>query len=74
MRSLELVKKDGLVSYIIPKNFLHVSGYSLLRRSILKEKTIISIVDLGRYFKNVRGEQIVLTLKIAYPTRYMKSS
>ncbi len=63
MRSLELVKKDGLVSYIIPKNFLHVSGYSLLRRSILEEKTIVSIVDLGAYFKNVRGEQIVLTLK-----------
>lgn len=63
MRSLELVRKDGLVSYIIPKNFLHVSGYSLLRRSILEEKTIVSIVDLGAYFKNVRGEQIVLTLK-----------
>lgn len=63
MRSLELVRKDGLVSYIIPKNFLHVSGYSLLRRSILEEKTIVSIVDLGSYFKNVRGEQIVLTLK-----------
>jgi len=69
MRSLELVKKDGLVSYIIPKNFLHVSGYSLLRRSILKEKTIISIVDLGRYFKNVRGEQIVLTLKNSIPNK-----
>lgn len=63
MRSLEIVKSNGIVSYIIPKNFLHVSGYSLLRRSILKEKTIVSIVDLGAYFKNVRGEQIVLTVK-----------
>ncbi len=63
MRALEIVKTDGIVSYIIPKNFLHVAGYSLLRRMLLEEKTIISIVDIGAYFKNVRGEQIVLTIK-----------
>ena len=51
------------MSYIIPKNFLHVAGYSLLRRALLEEKTIVSIVDIGAYFKNVRGEQIVLTVK-----------
>lgn len=63
MRAFEIVKTDGIVSYIIPKNFLHVAGYSLLRRMLLEEKTIISIVDIGAYFKNVRGEQIILTVK-----------
>ena len=63
MRAFEIVKTDGIVSYIIPKNFLHVAGYSLLRRMLLEEKTIVSIVDIGAYFKNVRGEQIVLTVK-----------
>jgi len=63
LRSFELVKKGGIVSYIIPKNFLHVSSYSPLRVYILKSKKILSIVDLGAYFKNVRGEQIILTIK-----------
>ncbi len=63
MRAFEIVKTNGIVSYIIPKNFLHVTTYSLLRRTILEEKTIMSIIDIGAYFKNVRGEQIILTIK-----------
>ena len=62
-RALELVKSNGYISYIIPKNFLHVASYKHLRRKILKETTIISIIDLGAYFKGVRGEQIILTLQ-----------
>lgn len=62
-KALELVKDEGYISYIIPKNFLHIASYKLLRQKILKEKTIISIIDLGSYFKGVRGEQIVLTIK-----------
>ena len=67
MRALSLVKVNGIISYIIPKNFLHVAGYSFLRKKILEEKTIISIIDLGAYFKNVRGEQIVITIKNSRP-------
>lgn len=69
IRSFEFLKDGGLLSYIIPKNFLHVSSYGPLRREILKEKTIISIVDLGAYFKNVRGEQIILTIKNSPPKK-----
>ncbi len=63
LRAFELCKENGIISYIIPKNFLHVSTYSLLRKRILNEKAIISIVDLGAYFKDVRGEQIILTFR-----------
>lgn len=69
IRSLDILKDGGLLSYIIPKNFLHVSSYSSLRRELLREKTIVSIVDLGAYFKNVRGEQIILTIKNSPPTK-----
>ena len=65
-RAFELVKVGGVISYIIPKNFLHVSSYSILRRFLLSEKRIKSIIDLGAYFKNVRGEQIVLTIANEY--------
>lgn len=65
-RAFELTKYDGIISYIIPKNFLHVCSYSTLRKFILCEKTILSIVDLGSYFSNVRGEQILITIKNSF--------
>lgn len=72
VRSFDFLKDGGLLSYIIPKNFLHVSSYSALRREFLREKTIVSIVDLGAYFKNVRGEQIILTIKNSPPAKNSK--
>ena len=65
-RSFDLVKKGGIISYIIPKNFLHVCSYGPLRKYILHNKTIISIVDIGTYFSNVRGEQILITIENDY--------
>lgn len=65
-RAFELAKDDGFISYIIPKNFLHVKSYSLLRRDILNKKRIVSIVDIGSYFSNVRGEQIILTMQNSF--------
>ncbi|SKB29677.1 HsdM family class I SAM-dependent methyltransferase [Macellibacteroides fermentans] len=62
-RAFELTKAEGVISYIIPKNFLHVSSYSILRKLLLNEKTILSIIDIGSYFKSVRGEQIIITIK-----------
>jgi methylase of polypeptide subunit release factors len=67
IRSLDILKDGGFLSYIIPKNFLHVASYSLLRRKILNDYTIKSIVDLGQYFKNVRGEQIIFTVQKKRP-------
>ena len=65
-RAFDLVKPNGTISYIIPKNFLHVASYSMLRKLMLNEKRIVSIIDIGAYFKNVRGEQIVLTLENSF--------
>lgn len=62
-RAFELTKPGGVISYIIPKNFLHVSSYSILRKLMLNEKAILSIIDIGSCFKGVRGEQIIITLK-----------
>lgn len=69
-RAFDLVKSNGTISYILPKNFLHVASYSVLRKTILNEKRIVSILDIGKYFKNVRGEQIVLTLQ----NRFIKNN
>ncbi|WP_372519679.1 HsdM family class I SAM-dependent methyltransferase [Candidatus Ruminimicrobiellum ovillum] len=65
-RAFELTKDTGIISYIIPKNFLHISTYSKLRKDILHNKSIISIIDIGAYFNCVRGEQIIITIKNKY--------
>lgn len=62
-RAFELADDEGIISFIVPKNFLHVQCYSYFRRKILHSKSIISIVDIGAYFPYVRGEQVILTLK-----------
>ncbi len=62
-RALGYVKSGGIISLVIPKNFLHISSYARIRKHILKHTNILSIVELGIHFKEVRGEQIVLTLQ-----------
>lgn len=65
-RTFEIVKEDGYVSIIVPKNLLHISSYKKMRLELLKNKRIISIIELGIHFKTVRGEQIVLTFQNKY--------
>lgn len=65
-RAFELAKEDGYVSFIVPKNLLHISSYKQIRAKLLEEKKIISIIELGIHFKTVRGEQIVLTFQNKY--------
>ncbi len=46
---------------------MHINSYKSIRKEILKDYKIMSIVDIGAYFKNVRGEQIVFTIKKEKP-------
>lgn len=65
-RAFEIVKEDGYISFIVPKNLLHISLYKTLREKLLKEKRLVSFIELGIHFKTVRGEQIVLTFQNCY--------
>lgn len=62
-RAFEISKSRGCISLIVPKNLLHVSSYKKIREILLREKNIVSIVELGIHFKTVRGEQIILTIQ-----------
>lgn len=72
-RSFSLLKNGGIMSFVLPKTILRVSSYSKLRQFILSNCTILHIVDLGGYFENVRGEQIILFLKKEPPKKYQTS-
>ena len=45
---------------------LHISSYKILREKLLREKRLVSVIELGIHFKTVRGEQIVMTFQNQY--------
>ena len=73
-KSLEILKENGTLAFVLPKNILRVASFSNLRNFLIKNTTIISITDIGHYFKDVRCDQIVLILKKASPDPNSKIS
>ena len=57
------VEHDDTFSYITSKDFLRSNSYEVLREKILKEKRIVSIIDIGAYFKSIKDEQIIITIQ-----------
>ena len=53
-RAFEIAKEDGYISFIVPKNLLHISSYKTLREKLLQEKRLVSVIELGIHFKTVR--------------------
>jgi hypothetical protein len=62
-KSLSLLKDDGWLGLVLPKNILRVNSFSAMRAHLLDTCTISQIFDLGHYFKDVRGDQIILIAK-----------
>lgn len=62
-RSFDLLRKGGIMAFVLPKTILRVSSYSKLRQFILDNSKVLHIVDLGKYFSEVRGEQIIMFLQ-----------
>ena len=66
MRSLTLLKHNGMLAFLLPKSMLYVDSYNKLREHLFKNTQIVSIYDLGAKFKDVRGEQIILILRKSF--------
>lgn len=62
-KSLDLLKDGGYLGFVLPKNFLRVKSFSRLRKFILDNCRILKIYDIDHYFKDVRGDQIIIILK-----------
>lgn len=69
-QSLSYLKNDGYLGFVLPKNVLRVDSFQALRNEISKNCTLIEIIDLGHYFNDVRGDQIVIILKKTKPKNY----
>lgn len=64
VKGLQLLKSNGHLSYIIPNNILRTTTYDNVRKYILNNSSIITIVDLGSgVFEDVTASTIVLILQ-----------
>jgi len=66
-RSIELLKQNGVLAFLLPKSILYVDSYAKLRDYLSHKAEILQIYDLGSKFRDVRGEQFILILKKRSP-------
>jgi len=59
-KGYEYLKQGGYLGFVLPKNIFRVDSFKVLRDFLLDNTKIISIYDLDHYFKDVRGDQIIL--------------
>ena len=50
-KSIELLKENGYLAFVLPKNILRVDTFANLRKFLLKNTTIVSITDLDEKIK-----------------------
>jgi len=62
-RSLDLLRKQGVLAFLLPKSILYVDSYRRLRNYLSHNTEILQIYDLGSKFKDVRGEQFILFVR-----------
>lgn len=62
-RSFELLKKNGMLGFLLPKSMLRVESYKKIRDYVLNNTSIVDMFDIGQVFSDVRGEQFILILK-----------
>jgi hypothetical protein len=62
-KSLDLLKENGYFGNVLHKNIIKVESYKLLRKNILNETSVESIIDLASAFEDVTGEMCILTLR-----------
>lgn len=72
VKSIEILKEGGYLAFVLPKNILRVDAFIKLRKFLLNNTSIICITDIGHFFKDVRGDQMVMVIKKEIPPKEHK--
>jgi len=62
-RSIDLLKPNGYLGFIIPKSFAYVDSWKPLRDFIYDNAQLIKIVDVSKAFEGVLLEQVIIVVK-----------
>lgn len=69
LKGLEILRKNGVLAFVLPKTLLYVGRYNEFRSYLLNNFTVLKIVEIGIKFKGVRGEQMILFIKNRKPRK-----
>lgn len=68
IKSLELLNKKGILSFVLPKNFLNCLYYDKTRKHIFKHYNILNIVEYDDNYIETKQDTIILILQNDTPT------
>jgi type I restriction-modification system DNA methylase subunit len=63
IKSLKLLNNNGILSFILPKNFLNCLYYNKIREHIITHYTIITIMDCDGEFTETKQETIIFIVQ-----------
>jgi len=59
-KGYECLKDGGYLGFVLPKNILRVESFKGVRNFLINNTKLMYIYDVDHYFKDVRGDQIIL--------------
>ncbi|MBP7653653.1 N-6 DNA methylase, partial [Candidatus Dependentiae bacterium] len=63
LKSIELAKNNGIISFVLPESILNVKTHSYIRKFLLENTDILKIIFFNRVFKKVFSRVIRVDLK-----------
>lgn len=66
-RSIDLLKSDQYLGFIIPKSFAYVDSWKPLREYLFMNAQILKVVDVSRAFKDVLLEMVIIMIRKQRP-------
>ena len=66
-QGLNLLKSNGILSFIIPKSFTYVEGWEKPRSLTIFNNKLLTVIDISKAFENVKLEQVIIIFKKEKP-------
>jgi type I restriction-modification system DNA methylase subunit len=66
-KSLDLLKKNGSLGFIIPKSFTYVKSWRPIRKIIYENSQLLKLIDVSKAFKDVLLEQVIIIIEKKEP-------
>ena len=63
IKSLHLLKKDGILSFVLPKSFLNCLYYNKTRKYIVENYKILTIIECSDEYLDTKQETVILIVQ-----------
>jgi len=74
IKSLELLNNKGIISFVLPKNFLNCLYYDKTRKHIIKNYNILNIIECDDKYIETQQNTIILIIQNEKPTNNISYS